>query len=64
MIEKVLNIMLIALFATFCIVFAVKTVLIDVVKKEKDNEWEQSKDDVNTRSISKNYTLTIDSRYE
>lgn len=64
MIEKVLNIMLIALFATFCIVFAVKTVLIDVVKKEKDNEWEQSKDDVNTRSISNNYTLTIDSRYE
>lgn len=64
MVEKVLNIMLIALFATFCIVFAVKTVLIDVVKKEKDNEWEQSKDDVNTRSISKNYTLTIDSRYE
>ena len=35
MIEKVLNIMLIALFATFCIVFAVKTVLIDVVKKRK-----------------------------
>ena len=64
MIEKVLNIMLIALFATFCIVFAVKTVLIDVVKEEKDNEWEKSKDDVNTRSISKNYTLTIDSRYE
>lgn len=64
MIEKVLNIMLIALFATFCIVFAVKTILIDVVKKEKDNEWEQSKDDVNTRSISNNYTLTIDSRYE
>ena len=64
MIEKVLNIMLIALFATFCIVFAVKTVLIDVVKEEKDNEWEQNKDDVNTRSISKNYTLTIDSRYE
>ncbi len=64
MVEKVLNIMLIALFATFCIVFAVKTVLIDVVKEEKDNEWEQSKDDVNTRSISKNYTLTIDSRYE
>lgn len=64
MVEKVLNIMLIALFATFCIVFAVKTVLIDVVKKEKDNEWEQSKDDVNTRSISNNYTLTIDSRYE
>lgn len=64
MIEKVLNIMLIALFATFCIVFAVKTVLIDVVKEEKDNEWEQNKDDVNTRSISNNYTLTIDSRYE
>lgn len=64
MVEKVLNIMLIALFATFCIVFAVKTVLIDVAKKEKDNEWEQSKDDVNTRSISNNYTLTIDSRYE
>lgn len=64
MAEKILNIMLIALFSIFCIVFAVKTVLIDVVKDEKDREWEESKDNVNASLSSALYTLTIDSRYE
>lgn len=65
MTEKILNIALIVLFSVFCVVFAVKTVLIDVVKDEKDAEWEKNKDNITT---SANYidslTLTIDPNYE
>lgn len=65
MTEKILNIALIVLFSVFCVVFAVKTVLIDVVKDEKDAEWEKNKDNITT---STNYidslTLTIDPNYE
>lgn len=65
MTEKILNIALIVLFSVYCVVFAVKTVLIDVVKDEKDAEWEKNKDNITT---SANYidslTLTIDPNYE
>lgn len=65
MTEKILNIALIVLFSVFCVVFAAKTVLIDVVKDEKDAEWEKNKDNITT---STNYidslTLTIDPNYE
>lgn len=65
MTEKILNIALIVLFSVYCVVFAVKTVLIDVVKDEKDAEWEKNKDNITT---STNYidslTLTIDPNYE
>lgn len=65
MTEKILNIALIAMFATFCVVFAIKTVLIDVVKDDLDKEWEANKDDpnYNQNANNVNYTLTIDSRY-
>ena len=62
MAEKILNILLIAMALTFCVVFGIKTVLIDVVKDDLDKEWEQNKDNVNASSNS-TYSLTVDERY-
>ncbi len=62
MAEKILNILLIAMALTFCVVFGIKTVLIDVTKKDLDKEWEANKDNVNATS-NNTYTLTIDERY-
>lgn len=62
MVEKVLNIMLIAMFVTFCVVFAVKTVLIDVAKEEEDRKWEEENKDLTT-NYDTPYVLSIDSRY-
>lgn len=62
MTEKILNIALAVMFGLFCIVFAVKTVLIDVVKDEKDAEWEANKDNLTT--LAPDYTISIDARYE
>lgn len=62
MAEKILNILLIAMALTFCVVFGIKTVLIDVTKKDLDKEWEQNKDNVNATK-NNSYTLTIDERY-
>ena len=58
MTEKFLNIMLIAMAVLFCVIFAIKTVLIDVVKEEKDAEWEANKDNITTATPE--YTITID----
>lgn len=62
MTEKILNIALAVMFGLFCLVFAVKTVLIDVVKDEKDAEWEANKDNITT--LAPDYTISVDARYE
>lgn len=62
MTEKILNIALAVMFGLFCLVFAIKTVLIDVVKDEKDAEWEANKDNITT--VAPDYEITMDSRYE
>lgn len=62
MTEKILNIMLVAMAILFCVVFAIKTVLIDVVKEEKDAEWEANKDNITTSSNA-SYEISIDPLY-
>ena len=62
MTEKILNIALAVMFGLFCLVFAIKTVLIEVVKNEKDAEWEANKDKITT--MAPDYEITMDSRYE
>lgn len=62
MTEKILNIALAVMFGLFCLVFAIKTVLIEVVKDEKDAEWEANKDNITT--VAPDYEITMDSRYE
>ena len=62
MTEKILNIALAVMFGLFCLVFAIKTVLIEVVKNEKDAEWEANKDNITT--VAPDYEITMDSRYE
>ena len=44
------------MFGLFCLVFAIKTVLIDVVKDEKDAEWEANKDNITT--VAPDYEIT------
>ena len=62
MTEKMLNIALAVMFGLFCLVFAIKTVLIEVVKEEKDAEWEANKDNITT--AAPDYEITLDARYE
>lgn len=62
MTEKILNIALIVMFGLFCVVFAIKTVLIDVVKDEKDAEADANINNITT--VAPDYTISIDARYE